>query len=236
MPDLPICLIKAPREFDLNELCRLYGVTTLERGPSRPSSARGELQLQLTRWCGTSGRPRLSTISCAIDAGTVQLGDITAGLPWRDFDLIYNDSHEDITPHIQRTQYFDPDKVFAHFDTFAWDGRPYFNSGVFVARRECLDLDEYLAVLKVMREVPGSFFLDQGALNFLAFRNMARDRLEARVAPTGHCAGPAGRRARAPIPLRGRRAPGPGRGPPDHPLGRPEAAGPAPQVRLPENP
>ena len=116
-----------------------------------------------------------------IDADAVCWGDVLDGVPWQDYDLIYNEPHEVITPFIQRSQYFDPTKIAP---PFKWEGKPFFNSGIFTARRGILDLEEYLFYLAHERHAPGSFSCgDQGILNLMTFHRITDGRITARSWP-----------------------------------------------------
>jgi hypothetical protein len=119
-----------------------------------------------------------------IDSDAVCWGNILTGVPWQEFDLVYNEPHEIITPFIQCSQYFDPDKVFPDLPAFPWLGQPFFNSGCFTARKGIFDLDEYLDLLNFQKRREGAFLCgDQGILNFMAFRRIADGRIRARAWP-----------------------------------------------------
>jgi hypothetical protein len=180
LPDIPVCLIKH-RVFDTTELSRLYGVTTLEQADVHPELSRLSYGYGLTKMVAFWHSPFERFIH--VDADTVLWGDPFDGLPVADYDLIYNEPHEEITPVIQRQQYFDPEKVFSALPDFGWQGHPYFNAGVFAARRGLLDLDEYLALLKFDKDHPGAFFSEQGIFNFMAFKGVADGRIRARAWP-----------------------------------------------------
>jgi hypothetical protein len=180
LPDIPVCLVKHGA-FDTTVLGRLYGVTTLEQADTHPELSRFSYGYGLTKMVAFWHAPFERFIH--LDPDTVVWGDPFKGLPVGDYDLIYNEPHEEITPAIQRQQYFDPDRVFPALSDFGWRGCPYFNTGVFVARRGIFDLEQYLALLRFEREHPGSFFQDQGLLNFMAFERVADARIRAREWP-----------------------------------------------------
>src|SRR5690606_8482823 len=91
--------------------------------------------------------------------------------------------HEVITEHVMHTQYFDPDVVFQRTRSFPWQGREYFNTGVFACRVGSLDLEEMLNLLDMLRDDRNPFPLnDQGILNLLVFRMVSEGRLRAEKA------------------------------------------------------
>jgi len=105
-------------------------------------------------------------------------------LPWKQYDVIYNEPHETITPDIQRSQYFDPDKLFAHVPYFPWEKQPYFNTGCFVARKGLLDLNEYLSLVELQSKQRDIFFCgEQGILNYMIFKRIAAGEITARAWP-----------------------------------------------------
>jgi hypothetical protein len=116
-----------------------------------------------------------------IDADSVCWGNFIDELPWQDFDLIYNEPHEEITQDIQRTQYFNPDRIDPGF---AWQGMPFFNSGVFVARKGIFDVEDYLSLLEYQRNDPQSLLCgDQGILNLMTFRKASSGQITTRAWP-----------------------------------------------------
>lgn len=116
-----------------------------------------------------------------VDADAVLWGDIRKSLPSGEWDFIFNEPHEEITPSIQKSQYFDPDKVFRYIEPFPWTGNPYFNSGVFACRVGSLDLDECIKLLEIRKNHgPQAFPLnDQSLLNILVFRALHAGKIKA---------------------------------------------------------
>jgi hypothetical protein len=180
IPDIPISLIKHG-SFDTDRLCEFYDATAVEQYEVNPRLAAHSYGYGLTKMVAFWHSPFERFLH--IDPDAVCWGDILEDLPWRDHDFIYNEPHEEITPYIQRTQYFDPVLVSPHYPDIPWKGQPFFNTGIFSARRGILDLDEYLDLLEFQRRVPGSFFTDQGPLNAMVFRQVAQGRLDARPWP-----------------------------------------------------
>lgn len=178
---LPICLIKHGR-FPTDDLTALYGATVLDEHGIDPRLRASSFGYGLTKMIAFWHSPWSHFLH--IDSDAVCWGDFIRGLPWPDYDLIYNEPHEIITNYIQTTQYFDPRLVFPRLSSFSWQDQPFFNTGVFAARRGIFELDEYLDLLEFQKRNPGSFLCgDQGILNFMAFRRITDGRLKARSWP-----------------------------------------------------
>jgi hypothetical protein len=115
-----------------------------------------------------------------VDADAVLWGDVRKNLPSVEWDVIFNEPHEEITDYIQRTQYFDPARIFNHIEPFDWKGNSYFQAGVVCVRRGVLDLGEYLQMLEGQRAHPDVFInMDQGMLNILVFRALKAGKIKA---------------------------------------------------------
>ena len=177
-PDAPICLV-IDTDFDSRPFEKRYGVTTIRRRDVRHPGLRG--------WSFGAGITKLVAFWEApfdrvfhIDADAVIWGDVRKNIPDGEWDVVYNEPHEEITEFIQRTQYFDPEIVFNHIDPFPWRGNPYFNAGVFYLKRGVLDLDEYIKMLKGKQRHPEVFInMDQGILNILVFRAVKSGKIKA---------------------------------------------------------
>jgi hypothetical protein len=177
-PDAPICLV-IDTDFDSREFKRRYGVSVIRR--------RDVVHPGLRQWSFGAGITKLVAFWEApferifhIDADAVLWGDVRRNIPSGNWDVVFNEPHEEITEFIQKTQYFDPDVIFNHIQPFPWKGNPYFNAGVFYLRRGVLDLDEYLDMLEGKRKNPEVFInMDQGILNILVFRAVREGRVKA---------------------------------------------------------
>jgi hypothetical protein len=178
-PDIPICLI-THGSFPVDDLEELYGAIVLNQAQVDPKLRRS-YGYGLTKMIAFWHSPFDHFLH--IDADTICWGDILKNVPWVDYDLIYNEPHEIITDYIQRTQYFEPETIFKQFPHFRWQGQPYFNSGCFVARRGIFELDEYVDLLQFLERNPGAIFMDQGILNFMAFRRITQGQIKARSWP-----------------------------------------------------
>ena len=175
-PDAPICLI-IDGDFDTRPFEKRYGVLSIRKKDVRhPELRRLSFGYGVTKMPALWEGPFERVLH--VDADAVLWGDIRKNLPAEDWDFVHNEPHEVITDYIQRTQYFDPDKVFDHIEYFDWQENPYFNSGIFACRRGCLDLDEYLRMLRLQETNAGMFFQDQAYLNIMVFRASQAGRLK----------------------------------------------------------
>jgi len=177
-PDAPICLV-IDKNFDSRPFEKRYGITAIRRRDVRHPGLR--------QWSFGPGITKLVAFWEApferifhIDADAVLWGDVRQNVPDSDWDVVFNEPHEEITDFIQRTQYFDPELIFKHIEPFAWQGNPYFQAGVLCVRRGALDVDGYLQMLEGQRKHPDVFInMDQGILNILVFRAVKDCRIHA---------------------------------------------------------
>ena len=101
-----------------------------------------------------------------LDADTIVWGDMRVHADFECFDFILDRGGIEPPRFVM-----DVDLVETHFPEF--DARrnlpDFVNSGVYFGRRGALDLDRYLDLLRLAREVPGLFYGSQGAFNFMLF-------------------------------------------------------------------
>ena len=183
--DAPIILM-IDGAVDSRPFEKTYGVI-----PKRKHDIKNHVLKELSFGYGVTKMPALWEAPFErvihIDADVVLWGDIRKNLPEGDWDFVHNEPHEVITDYIQRTQYFDPNKVFDHIQHFEWENNPYFNSGVFACRVGALDLDEYSSMLRIQKENPGLFFQDQTYLNIMVFRACRTGNLKRHMAHLQTC-------------------------------------------------
>ena len=177
-PDAPICLV-IDTDFDSRPFEERYGVTAIRR--------RDVCHPGLRQWSFGPGITKLVAFWEApferifhVDADAVLWGDVRQNVPNGEWDVVFNEPHEEITDYIQRTQYFDPQVIFDHIEPFPWQGNPYFQAGVVCVKRGVLDVYEYLKMLEGQRKNPDIFInMDQGILNILLFRAVRDGRIHA---------------------------------------------------------
>lgn len=179
-PDAPICVV-IQGAVDPQPFVKRYGVFPIfEKDVKHPELRQLSFGYGITKMPALWEAPFERIIH--VDADAVLWGDIRKNLPSEDWDFVHNEPHEEITDFIQRTQYFDPEKVFKYIPAFEWQGNPYFNSGAFACRVGSLDIQEYIKMLKIQEVKPGLFFQDQSYLNILVFRAMRDGRIKVKQA------------------------------------------------------
>jgi hypothetical protein len=176
-PSLPVCLI-THGDVPTGALSATYGASVLREQDVDPRLRAKSYGYGLTKMIAFWHSPFERFLH--IDADAVCWGNFLTGLPWHEFDLIYNEPHEVITDFIQNSQYFDPEQVFETFPLFPWQGSPFFNTGIFMGRRGIFDIHEYLDLLAFQKKCPNAFLCgDQGIFNFMAFRKIAEGSIKA---------------------------------------------------------
>jgi len=179
-PDAPICLI-ADGDFSTREFERAYGVQVIrKKDVQNPDLRKWSFGYGITKMIALWESPFEWVFH--LDADMVLWGDIRKNLPQQPWDFVYNEPHEVITDEIQKSQYFDPEKLFQFVPSFPWQDRPYFNSGSWCAKRGVFDLDEYLTLLEVYRKHPDVVFTDQGIMGVMAFRAASANKMKVREA------------------------------------------------------
>jgi|688.fasta_scaffold424478_1 hypothetical protein len=175
--DAPICLL-IDQNFDSRPFEKRYGLTCIRRNDVKnPGLKTYGFGYGVTKMSALWEAPFEKVLQ--LDADLVLWGDIRKNLPCGNWDFVYNEPHELITEYIQKTQYFDPKKIFKFTRAFDWQGREYFNSGVFACRVGALDLNEALELLDILKNERGNAFPlnDQSVLNLLVFRMVSENRL-----------------------------------------------------------
>ncbi len=119
-----------------------------------------------------------------IDSDIVLWGDITKSLHRENVDFIHNSQHEEITHEILISQYFDPDKLFRYTRSIKIENKPFFNSGIYFARKGILDRDQYIKLLTLKRDCPETFRIswEQGILNYMVYERAEHEGLRVSTA------------------------------------------------------
>ena len=177
-PDAPICLV-IDGDFDSRPFEKRYGVSCIRRRDVRhPDLRKSSFGPGITKMVAFWESPFERIFH--VDADAVLWGDVRNNIPSSSWDVVFNEPHEEITDFIQRTQYFDPERIFEHIQPFNWKGNSYFQAGVVCIRRGALDLCEYLRMLEGQRSHPDVFInMDQGMLNILVFRALKAGTIKA---------------------------------------------------------
>lgn len=181
-PDAPICLVVDDPSCPTKALERAYDVHVVRVQDVRnPDLRKWSFGWAITKMVAFWEAP--FDLVFHVDADAVLWGDVRRNLPPEPWDIVHNEPHEVITDFIQRTQYFDPNRIFDYITPFPWQGNPYFQAGVICVRKGCLDLDEYIRMLELQRRFPEVFVNgDQGILNVMVFRALQAGRLKVKQA------------------------------------------------------
>jgi hypothetical protein len=180
--DVPICLF-VDGDFSVKELADTYGVRTVYARDVADSELRARsygygLTKMIVFWASPFER------FLYLDADTVVWGNVLEGVVLDQADFIFNQPHEAYTESILKDQYFDYDRLFQHTRPFRWQGRPYFNSGTFIARRGLFSTAEYYELLELKLKddslMPTG---EQGILNVMVFRAADEGRITIAQAP-----------------------------------------------------
>ncbi len=184
MPDVPICIIQDD-DFSLEEVTRVYNITHV----IKRENVKNEFVKQN---CFGSRCSNLAAFTESpfekflyLDSDLVLWGDIRKNIKLSEADFFHNEPHEPYTDKIYREQYFVADKLFKHTEAFEWQDCHFFNSGVFIARKNMFDQKEFEDIIRLWksdRVVKGQrliFPLDpQSLLNVLVFRNKKKGNIK----------------------------------------------------------
>lgn len=179
-PDAPICIV-LDGEMETRILEKKYGIHFIRKNDIKNKDLRKSCWGYWTKPVAFWEAPFDYVLNIDVDA--VMWGDIRKNLPSGDWDVVHNQPHEEITEFIQKTQYFNPQKIFDILPYFDWCGNPYFNAGVLCIRKGSLDLDEYLRLLEIQQKHLDVIVCgDQGLLNILVYRAFKQGRLKVKQA------------------------------------------------------
>ena len=180
--DVPICLF-VDGDFSVRNLCRAYGARALyARDVADVELGKRSYGYGLTKMIALWESPFERFLY--LDADTIVWGNLLAALDVEQADFIFNEPHEKYTEHVLKGQYFDYDRLFKHTKAFRWQGLPFFNSGVFIARRGLFAKQEYYELLELKREDPSLMGAgEQGMLNIMVFRAALEGRITIARAP-----------------------------------------------------
>jgi hypothetical protein len=174
--DVPVCLF-VDGEFSVRQLQHTYGVQAIyAKDVADPELRRRSYGYGLTKMIVFWASPFERFLY--LDADTVVWGNVLEGLGVEQVDFIFNQPHETYTELIVKDQYFDYDRLFEHTSPFHWQGLPYFNTGVFVARRGLFSTSDYYELLDLKLKddslMPTG---EQGILNVMVFRAASEGRI-----------------------------------------------------------
>jgi hypothetical protein len=182
MPNVPICLV-VDGNFDVTDLIELYDVIIL-RIPDLPSPEMRDL-------IAGNYRAKLAAMwegpfdfYVWLDSDAIAWGNFIPQIRTDvDFQILWSEvsipTDVDQIPEWLPHFYFDP-RLLAEFDPdFNWQGNPYFSAGVFACRRSAISYQDWLAVEKWNKQVPGGLFRfgDMGIMNYLVHAGKQSGRL-----------------------------------------------------------
>lgn len=203
--DVPICVL-IDGDHSGADLVRTYGVTIINhQSPMHPALREQGFGWGITKMIAFWEAPWSAFLS--LDPDTIVWGDVLRFQD--DADLVFDQQYaRDEDGKIVNPLMFDflgqppPDaalrravvdycifdtaRVEAHFPSFDWKRflYQYAWTGVYFARRDIFDLDEYLELLAFCDAHPGVFLGgEMGILNFLAFRAAGAGRLRVTNTP-----------------------------------------------------
>lgn len=177
MPEVPICIIQ-DGDFSLEEEKSTYNITHVVKR----ETATNEFVKQ------NCFRSRCSSLVAFtespfekflyLDSDLVLWGNILKHINLDSADFIHNEPHELYTEKIYKGQYFDMEKLFQHTEGFDWKDCHFFNSGVFIARKNLFEQKEFEAVVRLWKSDRSLLPTDpQSILNLLVFRNMKKGKI-----------------------------------------------------------
>lgn len=168
MGDTPICVILDGGEFP-RDLRDTYDITVVLAGDVEHRALRdlsfGSLRVKNTvLWASPFARFLL------IDADTVVWGDMRRYADFERYDFVLDRGNSGADDYVRRW-FMDIDAVSRHFPEFDARGHAhrFVNTGAWFGRRDLLDLDRYLELVRFSLAHPGVFYADQGLLNFMVF-------------------------------------------------------------------
>ena len=171
LPSIPICVI-IDGDFTVPELEKLYHVQTLHTS---------EFQNPVLRKiCPGSPRAKLAAIwespfeeFLCIDSDIIFWGDVLSQIDLNNYDFISLTNWKSSLQDKNNVKYFffDPDRIREVDSNFNWLDQPLFCAGAFACRKNCLDVDEYIALEEFANKNPGVFnFAEQGIFNYMVMK------------------------------------------------------------------
>lgn len=171
MPAVPICLI-VDGTFSTRALERQYGCLTIRRDDVRERALREEsfggwgYSKMIAFWEGPFDR------FLYLDSDIVVAGDLAQIAVGSEADVLFAGQGQPVNDLREiDLRWMHPDFVRTHLPGYRIEGRPYFITCSYFARKGLFDLDDYLRLLRLTRKHPRESFRagEQGMLNYLTF-------------------------------------------------------------------
>jgi len=179
MPQTPICIIQ-DGDFSLDEVKKVYNITHVIKKQDVKNDFLREM-------CMGSRCSNLVAFWEApfklflyLDSDVVLWGNILKHIELGEFDFICNEPHEVYTDLIYKEQYFDAELLFNYTEYFDWKSCHFFNSGVYIARKNIFDFDEFQEIVNLWhyhRDIELLPTDPQSILNVLVFRNKLKNKI-----------------------------------------------------------
>lgn len=180
MGDIPICLI-VDGDLCVKRLASAYNLLVMHREdvqsrPLRDASFGWGVTSMVAQWEGPFER------YIQLDADMIVWGDLLEAFSLRTEDeFVCTNYSEPMHTSGLVLQFYNPDILRHYTEVFDWSGQCFFNSGCYAIRRNLLDLDEYLDVLKIRSANREAFFPgEQGLLNFMLHRKVSKGLITSR--------------------------------------------------------
>lgn len=178
IPNVPICLIQ-DGDFSLDEVRSIYNITHV----IKRETASNEFVKQN---CFRSRCSSLVTFSESpfekfiyLDSDLVLWGNILKHINIDTMDFIHNIPHEAYSDKIYKEQYFDAERTFKYTESFDWRDCHFFNSGVFIARKNLFEKKEFEDIVRLWKSNRSLLPTDpQSILNVLVFRNQKKGKIK----------------------------------------------------------
>ena len=178
LPDVPICLIQ-DGEFSLEEVKGIYNIVhVVKRGTTSNEFVKENcFRSRCSSLVAFSESPFEKFLY--LDSDLVLWGNILKNIHIDKADFIHNIPHEGYTDKIYKGQYFDAEKLFLHTEGFDWQGCHFFNSGVFIARKNLFEQMEFEEIVRLWKTNKSLLPTDpQSILNVLVFRNQKKGKIK----------------------------------------------------------
>ncbi|MDM3850553.1 MAG: hypothetical protein PT119_11345 [Aphanizomenon gracile PMC627.10] len=179
LPDIPICVI-IDGDFSVAELQKLYNVQTLYTS---------EFKNQTLRIiCPGSPRAKLAAIwespfeqFLCVDSDIIFWGDVLSKIDLNNYDFISLTNWKSSLSDKKNIEHylFNTDEISEIDPDFNWLDRPFFCAGAFACKKNCLNVDEYIALEEFSKKHPGVFsFAEQGIFNYMVMKAWDKGNIE----------------------------------------------------------
>jgi hypothetical protein len=167
MGDVPICLLVDG--VDCSEIAKVYNAQILTRADiQNPTLKEMSFGWGLTKMNAFWYSPFEHFM--LLDADTAIWGDMLAGIDFDKYDVIIDAPKVPYTDEAIQSYFFDIPRLQQLYPDFKHKGLPYVCTGIIYAKKNALDMEQYINFLN-MKEARKEIFKfgEQGYLNFTIF-------------------------------------------------------------------